>query len=335
MLPRLNRVIGWADIKKHPQEDFVCVFGHTSYFDGLLAIIFYSYIQFNLYVIGNPGLKAWYYTPVRSLLNIIIAPKNENKNSNTTYKIANEYDIMRKANRKKNDESNILFISPKGSTKKMPWRSGYYYIAKQLGVRIFPFIYNTSTRVTEFGEPVDPNTMTLEECTINLQGQIAKHNVVNNINAEYEIICNDCPYEAFCCFDFCCISLLSFVPYLCALLYEGNYYLFVSCLSAVVGAWKYHMDKEGTIYANTNFNLFILYQKMEAYYCSSIMGGHFLYMFMTRGLSMTFYILFTTGYLFYYMSTPRGKDEFRGKYVIAHSFYHILFGITAFSMLGY
>lgn len=335
MIPRLNRFVGWADIKQHPDEDFVCVFGHTSYFDGLIALFLCASIQFNMYVIGTPILNAWYYTPVRYLLNIIIAPKNENKNNNTTYKIANEFDVMRKANRKKTEESNILFISPKGSTKNMPWRSGYYYMAKHLGLRIFPMIYSTSTRVIEFGEPVDPNTMTVEECTMNLQRQIAKHNMVNNINVEYELTCNECPYEAFCCFDFCCISLLSFVPYLCALLYEGNYYLFMSCLSAVVGAWKYHMDKEGTIYVNTNFDLYILYQKMEAYYCGSIMGGHILYMFMTRGLSMTFYILFMMGYLFYYMGTPRGKDLIRGKYVISHSFYHILFGITAFSMLGY
>lgn len=335
MLPRLNRIVGWADIKQHPHEDFVCVFGHTSYFDGLIALFLCASIQFNMYVIGNPGLKAWYYMPFRALINVIIAPRNEIRNNNMTDVIANEFDVMRKASKKKSDNSSVLMISPKGTIMNKPWRSGYYYIAKLLGIRIFPLIYSTSTRVLEFGEPVDPKTMTLEECTTNLQRQIAKHNMVNNINVEYELTCNECPYEAFCCFDFCCISLLSFVPYLCTLLYEGNYYLFMSCLSAVICAWKYHMDKEGTIYVNTNLNIFILYQKMEAYYCGSIMASHILYMFMTKGLSMTFYILFMTGYLFYYMSTPRGKDVNRGKYVIAHSFYHILFGITAFSMLGY
>ena len=333
IFPPLHRLAGWTYIRNSPKEDCVCVCGHTSYFDASLALLIYASIQFNMYVIGKPGLKAWYYKPLRMIINIFFAPPNEKRNNNTTGVIANEFDIIRKANNKKSDNSNILFISPKGTILNKPWRSGYYYIAKLLGIRIFPFIYNTSTRVIEFGEPVDPKIMTLEECTANLQGQIAKHNMINNKNVEYELKCNDCPYEAFCCYDFCCISLLSFFPYLFALFYQGSYYLGASCLSAVVVAWKYHMDKEGTIYAKTNFPLFKMYQRMEAYYCGSIIVSHILYMFMTKGLSMTFYLIFFTGYLFYYMSTPRGEDINRGKYAIAHGFYHILFGISSFSML--
>ena len=335
IFPPLHTLAGWTGIRNVPKEDYICVFGHTSYFDGTILLLIYATLQINVSVIANPGLKAWYYMPFRALINVIYAPRNENRNNNTTDVIANQFDVIRKANKKKNNNNNILMISPKGTIVNKPWRSGYYYIAKLLGIRIFPLIYSTSTRIIEFGEPVDPKTMTLEECSENLQRQISKHHMVNNKNVEYELISNDCPYESFCCYDFCCVSLLSFFPYLFALFYEGNYYLFVSCLSAIVVSWKYHIDKEGTIYAKTNLPLLNMYQKTEAYYCGSIMASHILYMFMTRGLSMTFYMLFMIGYLFYYMSTPRGHDINRGKYVIAHGFYHILFGITSFSMLGY
>ena len=50
---------------------------------------------------------------------------------------------------------------------------------------------------------------------------------------------------------------------------------------------------------------------------------------------MVFYLLITLGLFFYYMSTHRDNDLVRGKYVISHSFYHILVGIAAFAMLEY
>ncbi len=334
-LPQFNRIFGWEYKNNYPKENFICVFGHTSYFDMLIMLCSYMYYQVNLYIICNPGIMAWYYKPLRALLNIIVAPCNNKKNNNMTEVIANDFDVACKNSNKKNNYYNVLVISPKGTIGNKPWRSGYYFIAKNLGLRIFPLLYNTSTKIMELGEPVDPKTMSLTECTENLQMQLGKHNLVNNKNAEYELTCKDCQYEAFFCFDFCCVSLLSFLPYLCVLFYEGSYYMFFSGLSAVLVSWKYHMDKEGIVYAKNDLDFLKKYRKIETYYCGSMIGSHILYFYFTSGLSMVFFLLLTMGLFFYYMSTPRGNDLVRGKYVISHSFYHILMGIAAFSMLGY
>ena len=79
IFPPLHRLAGWTYIRNSPKEECVCVCGHTSYFDASLALLIYASIQFNMYVIGKPGLKAWYYKTLRAIINIFFAPPNEKR----------------------------------------------------------------------------------------------------------------------------------------------------------------------------------------------------------------------------------------------------------------
>ena len=58
-LPQFNRIFGWEYKNNYPKENFICVFGHTSYFDMLIMLCNYMYVEVNVYVIWNRGILAW------------------------------------------------------------------------------------------------------------------------------------------------------------------------------------------------------------------------------------------------------------------------------------
>jgi len=328
----INRIFGWKDpiYKNIPKEPCVLVIGHSSYWD-IFIIMIYIYCTGlkNIFCLVRPDLANWYAKPIQLLVNMIYAPNNNKKNNNAMHSIVEQFKSLPSGE----ENPRMLLLSPKGTIIKREWRSGFYYIAKELNVPIYPVFIDFSNREISFGNPINPNIYPLEDATKNLQSQLSKYRILNMESAEYPI--NDqhgCPYESFFPFDFCCISLLSFIPYLYTLLSLGYTYQFLFSLFSICLAWKYHLDKEGTIYPQYTK----IYQKVESTTAYCCIGYHVISNLYYKGyLPNNFYVIFFMALFFYMNSIPRGCCQQRGKYAILHSVYHILAALTGYMLLCY
>lgn len=322
----MNSVFGWSDIDPTtiPSEPSMFLVSHSSYWDILVVWLFSFTPGFrNVYSIAKPQFREWYYWPVRSQMNFIYAPRLEERGTGSIDVIYSQFEAIQ-------ETSKHILLSPKGTIQKRPWRSGYYYLAKKAGLKIYPLLINYSYRTISIGDPVDPTRVELQEATESLQKQLGTLRVIAMENAEYEI--HDpsaCPYECLFSFDLCCVSLLSFIPYTIGLLFQGYTVQLGLTVASVVVAWKYHLDYEGTRSSNPR-----LYQRVEANLAIATMVNHAAYyLYVHRTLPHIFFLCFFIGIFFYLNSIPRGFGSQRGKYVIFHSFYHIITAIAAFSLL--
>jgi len=111
--------------KMNKYKRAVLVFSHTSYCDFyIMALYLLAYPQYLGFV--NVLMKPQPFEYAGGLLRFfggIPATKVENKNGGSTMKTVEE---LRKKKR------SYLLLSPKGTIVKKEWRTGYYYIAKEL-----------------------------------------------------------------------------------------------------------------------------------------------------------------------------------------------------------
>ena len=114
--------------KKHKKSVFI--FSHTSYWDFWLVTIYrfaFPYILNNIYTVVRPQFFESWYTKYIKNWNLIPATRAEEKNKgfvDSTVKIF------------ESKENAYLMISPEGRMKKTDWKSGYYYISKELNIPI-------------------------------------------------------------------------------------------------------------------------------------------------------------------------------------------------------
>ena len=327
-MPLVNRLFGWQDIEpsSFPTEPVMFVISHSSYWDIFLLLIFSYTPQFkNLYSIGKPQFRNWYYWPLRTMVKFMYASRLEDRGSGTTRALLNEFESIPPSSVPK-----YVVLSPKGTTSNKPWRSGYYYFAKEARLKIHPLIIDYSSRTVVIGDPVNPAVTSLLDATTELQTKLGSVRVINMENAEYPIRDHcGCPYESMFPFDMCCVSLLTFLPYWVGLLYQGFYSQATLTFACISVAWKYHMDYEGTYSRYT-----ALYQQAEANLAITTMTHHIAYTIWMKGSLPPIFILSTVFGGFYYInSIPRGSMPKRGKYVVYHSVYHVLAAIAAFSLL--
>lgn len=320
----IKRLFGWNECTTIPREKGVFVFLHTSYWD-MFVYMLYRISSYGepFCVLVQPKLSKWYYRPITRICNCIYAPPNENKNSNSLEHIVNE---TNKINHKP-----MLCMSPKGTCSKREWRSGYYYIAKNMNCKIYPLSINYSTRTVTIGVPVDPSIVSLEQSTEILQEQLSKHTVLYKELSEAPI--NDihyCPYESLLPFDFCAISTLSFLPCVFTLLANEHYYRGGISLITTIFAFYYHLQYEGCNYSYDKLRFF---QKIEGNLAKICIVTHIMENLYIYGrLDPVFYMSLGIGLFFYKNAVPRGTTVCRGKYAIFHSFYHILTAIAGYSL---
>lgn len=328
-MPLINQLLGWQDIDPRalPSTPAVVLVSHSSYWDIFVVWLFSFTPGFkNLHSIAKPQFRAWYYWPIRCQMRFLYASRLEDKGAGTTHTLLHQFESLPStaANPKH------ILLSPKGTTQNKPWRSGYYYFAKGAGLKIYPLILDYSTRTITLGTPIDPATTQLEDATAALQQQLGQVRVINPENAEYPIHDpHGCPYESMFPFDMCCVSLLTFIPYWIALLQQGFYSQAALTLACVATAWKYHLDHEGSHSPNP-----AAYQRIEANLAIATMVHHVAHTLWSRGsLPPIFLLSFCIGGFYYLNSIPRGTRSRRGKYVVYHSFYHIMVAIAAYSLL--
>lgn len=320
----IKRLFGWSECTTFPRERCVIVIIHTSYWDIFTYFLYkISSCGSNLCTLVQPKLKRWYYKPFTRILRCVYAPPNENKNSNSIQHIVNEVKQM--------GDNSMLCMSPKGTCSKREWRSGYYYIAKELQCKIYPLSINYSMRTVTIGEPVDPSIVDFEQSTQTLQHQLSKHTPLYKELSETPINdINYCPYESLFPFDFCAVSTLAFLPCVFTLLANEHYYRGGISLITTLFALYYHLQREGCYYSCDNISRF---QKIEGNMAKVCIISHIMEnMYIYGRLDPLFYMSVVIGLFFYKNSVPRGQNICRGKYAIFHSFYHILTGLAGYSL---
>jgi len=320
----IKRLFGWSECVKFPRERCVIVFIHTSYWDIFTYFLYkISSCGSNLSTLVQPKLKKWYYTPFTYILNCIYAPPNENKNSNSIQQIVNEMKQM--------GANTMLCMSPKGTCSKREWRSGYYYIAKQLQCKIYPLCIDYSDRRVIIGEPVDPSIVDLEQSTTFLQEQLSKHTPLYNQLSEISInAINYCPYESLLPFDFCAVSSFAFLPCVLTLFVNEQYARGILSLITVLFSYYYHLQREGCYFS---YDHILSFQKIEGHLAKICILSHIIENLYVYGrLEPVFYMSFIGGLFFYTNSIPRGTSLCRGKYTIFHSCHHLLAGIAGYSL---
>lgn len=116
--------------KINEEKRCVCIFPHTSNFDfiimSLYGLIGEGFI-YNSYVIIKPQLFNNFGFILKHLKFLKATPLEESNKGFVKYAVE----------RIKNDKKALVFISPEGKRDKSPWRSGYYYIAKELNCKIY------------------------------------------------------------------------------------------------------------------------------------------------------------------------------------------------------
>lgn len=128
-------ILGWHPISKDDynkiikEKKLIMLFSHTSYFDFillLLCLFIYPEIRSKIYAIVKPQLID-NYGFLFKYFNFIPSTRLEDTGNG----------FVKKTSEKLNSLSSFyLLISPKGTIKKSPWRSGYYWLAKQLNANI-------------------------------------------------------------------------------------------------------------------------------------------------------------------------------------------------------
>ena len=132
-------LLGWQqcdpkDVQSIKETDrAIAVFSHSSYWDFFFMLVYmmaYPELGENLYVLIQPHVFKYFGFFLRRIGGISSSPL-EQKQAGTTERIINVL---------KEKEKFLFLISPKGSIKLRPWRSGYYHIAKELNCFVFTFL---------------------------------------------------------------------------------------------------------------------------------------------------------------------------------------------------
>jgi len=305
----IELLLGWKKLNHYPKKKCVIVFSHTSYWD---LLIWFLYFRNTSFVLVNPNYYNWATKWIYNALNLIPSTRIEDKGLGLVGYLSKRF--------KEGDCS--LILSPKGTVKKKEWKTGYYHIARGLGVKIYPFILDFEKREGYFGPPCDPNTNTEPWCKDFLITQFKKGVEFNLENVEYardyDIITQN-PYERIFPFDFCLVSLLVFIPHILILLKHNYYGLGGLGSIALASSFIYHYRQEG----ENKPVKYIRWVELGSVYSTFIMILLRAYPYY-RTLSYSCYLTFLLGYIFLRCGYHRELQKKRGRYTLYHSVYHIL-----------
>lgn len=155
-------ILGWSPVGMTKErlsifhENFkgVFVISHTSYLDGLIFVLYrigYSDIFGRSTIVIKPQIFEMVPVilhPILKAFGFVKSTKIENTGEgfvNTTVNTLSE------------KETYLFFISPKGARYPMPWRSGYYNIAKLLNVPIVVCGFDYIEKIPKFFDPIYPD----------------------------------------------------------------------------------------------------------------------------------------------------------------------------------
>lgn len=143
-----RRLMGWTLVGRFPDLDrcVIAVAPHTSWVDFPLGLLVRSLIGVQINYVGKKSLFrppfGWFFRWMGG------APVDRGKSSDTVQAVAGifkERPVFR------------LALAPEGTRKKVErWRSGFYYIALEVGVPIILVAFDFGKKQVRISEPQTP-----------------------------------------------------------------------------------------------------------------------------------------------------------------------------------
>ena len=173
------------------KKNYLFIFPHTTYWDGVIFLLYrtaYPEIFANSRLYLTPQIYDNLPYAATLFLNHIgfLRAKsiNESKKENTIEKTISQL---------KQEKSNfLLWISPKGSIMNRPWKSGYYYLAKELNVPIAVLGLDFEKKEAVLADVYDFNyeTDTIDIIEEKIRHSLGKITPLNPENSEIQINTN-------------------------------------------------------------------------------------------------------------------------------------------------
>ena len=308
MLQSIRRSLGWADLENSPTEPCVLVAGHTSYYDGLITMLYSS--DLSVIILMKPEMfeGAWYcMAPLFKWLGFIPAPRLDTRGGGGVQAIV---DLLR-AKQATSKKPLCFLLSPKGTIQNRPWRSGYKHIAEGLGWPIKVHGADFSTRTVRI---VDTSFSEVEP----LQSILSNYCPLIPENAEYPIVCDYDPCELTFPIDIVLVSNLAMLfPGIKALV-AGHVVTYILTGMAFLTSWNYHATKECR-----HGDLDRLVAQISA-----------AYILWTYPLTLSAAVPMGLGLYCYSKGVPRDLMQKRGQYIYYHALFHVLMSLAVWNIIG-
>jgi len=300
----LRFVLGWPEITI-PKDNFVSVVVHTSFFDVLIIGLYC--MEVNIVMALNPRIyNLW--PGLFSALNFIKSKALEDRGGGGV-------DDLCKAIKDKTNGPTIFFISPKGTIQKKEWRSGYKYIAMNLGWPIRTGLLDYSRRTMCFGPPHMHDEDSLQS---KLQNELSNNCPLNPKNCEICLSVDYDPYELLSIPDIVCLTNVCLVPAIIKAFYVRESLLGLLSTVSFVSSWAYHSSREFTG-SEVDRNLAVI----------TILWG----LSRMRRIGMPFVVHSLLSVFFYGLGVGRDGSKPRGTYVVYHSLFHVFVGLASWHSL--
>jgi hypothetical protein len=213
-------------------------------------------------------------------------------------------------------EPAIFFISPKGTIKLREWRSGYKYIAANLGWPVRTGLVDFSRRTFSFGPEHQHDEPKLQE---KLYDELSSFCPLVPDNSEVPIKVGFDVFELLSIPDIVCLTNVCLMPAVLRAFQIGEYFLAIVSLSSVYVSWLYHASRESK-HSDLDSSLAAL----------TIVWG----LSRMRHLTLPFLINSALAALFYKLGTPRLQCNHRGPYVVYHSLFHVFVGLASWQTMN-
>ena len=305
-------VFGWQFldpfIVKTLQENQkgLLIFPHTTYFDFFTFNVFrFAYQIDNLHTVVNEGIYRK-HQKFFELLSCFPATAKERNNGGFVENTVSNF---------QNKLKYKILISPEGTLKKVPWRSGYWHIAKQLNIPIgvvgFDYLEHKMKLYMHY---IDYEKEKQDKIQTQLRDDFAKIVPLYPESSDVEIYTESLPTL----FDYCSITTIIFPLYLLAKMYFLNIYCFLYLCIAYISSTIYHRSHETQlckvepIIALTGLSYFLIQIYLKNLFILDFPSFLFLL------LSFDFYIL----------GTGRNQIKIRSaNYIRYHSLFHIMISV--------
>jgi 1-acyl-sn-glycerol-3-phosphate acyltransferase len=305
MLQLIRRALGWADIENTPTESCVLVVGHTSYYDGVIAMLYRPDLSYVILMKSEMFEGYWScLAPLFRWFGFIPAPKERGAGG-----VQAIVDLLR-AKQAATSKPLCFLISPKGTILNRPWRSGYRHIAEGLGWPIKVQGADFSNRTVRI---VDTSCNEVEP----LQAILSNYCTLIPENTEYPLLCDYDPCELTFPIDVVLVSNLAMlVPGIKALAI-GHVLTFAPILASFVVSWNYHLSRERD------------YRLLDSVVSRSAAA----YLLYTYPLSVPVAIPAILGYACYWMGAPRIPTQKRGQYIYYHALFHVIISLAVWMLI--
>ena len=296
----LRWICGWKPISTIPTEDCVAVYCHTSYWEAFIVFLYSQ--DAHIITVVKPQLFTWWSSPFLDALGFIPGPKLEDRGSGGVQT------IVRQIKAKKKTRPILFLISPKGTIQNRPWRSGYKYIAAELGWPIVAMVVDYSRRTVVFRRTSELQDALSEGCP-----RVPSRSEVP-IHVTYD------PFELIGVVDLVALSNLTMIPAIVLLFIRSDYLTGTLATTVFCVSWLYHSSCEKE------------YARADSYMAKALIVIALVryYQSITIHLALTCALAFWL----YYAGTPRNSGEFRGPYVVYHGLYHCVLSYAAYQLVS-